>query len=306
MTNSQRIALRLSELREKINGFAEDGKAEDLETLRRESTGLESEYRAAIVAEDAENAKTISRASGDGQGAEHRQLMQHASLGNYFNAAINMRAVDGRELELSAASGMDAQSFPAALLTENKAIATITGDVQGNQRPIIDQLFPMSAAAFMHVNAEMVPTGDAVFPVLSTGASVRSPAKGAAAAESTGAFTVTTLNPGRLQAGFSYSYEDAARLAGMDMALRDNLRDALGSELDDKVVSDLISASIEAHPNTPGQETTADEYIAAMFDGVDGIRPAWLPTCGCWWDRVTKAPMVTWRLPNGPLPLTLC
>ena len=50
MKSSTTIALRLSEIRERLNNWPEDGKPEDEAALRAESTAKEVEYRAAINA----------------------------------------------------------------------------------------------------------------------------------------------------------------------------------------------------------------------------------------------------------------
>ena len=173
---------------------------------------------------------------------------------------MNRRVVEGREAELSAAFGLPMDSFPLQLLTdsrriEDRAIATISGDTQGNAQSILAQIFPGSAAAFLGITAETVPAGQALYPVLSTGATVESPDKGAATTESTGAITVKTLVPSRLSAALRYTIEDAALLSGMDASFQDNLRDALGSDLDGKVVAKLNSTAVAADPSAPGAQT---------------------------------------------------
>ena len=55
MKTSHRIALRLSEIRQQLNEWPEDGKAEELDTLTTEYRQQEAEYRAALVTEDSES-----------------------------------------------------------------------------------------------------------------------------------------------------------------------------------------------------------------------------------------------------------
>ena len=274
MLESTKILLRLSELRESINKATEATDASELEAWRNESLKLEAEYRAALNDESREAVPVQ-----DGQPAEVRSLLRDASLTAYVQAAINQRPVEGREAELSAAMGLPAHSFPLELLTESRAIATITGDTEGNQRPVIGQLFPNASSTFLGITAETVPVGEALYPVLSTGATVHSPAKDAAAAESTAAFTVKTLKPGRLQAGFSYAVENAAVFAGLDASLQANLREALGNELDAKIVSLLNSTAVAADPDAPSAQTDATGYLSAMYEAVDGVRAQTLRDC---------------------------
>ena len=90
-------------------------------------------------------------------------------------------------------------------------------------------MFPQSCAAFLNIDTPRVAVGDAVFPVLTKNADVRTPAENADAAETTGSFSASVLSPARLQASFFYSREDRARFAGMDAALRENLSMALAT-----------------------------------------------------------------------------
>ena len=92
----------------------------------------------------------------------------------------------------------------------------------------------------MQIPITTVPAGEAIFPVLTKNAEVRAPAENAAAAETTGSFTADKLSPARLQASFFYSREDAARLGGMDEALRMNLSDALADGLDKQIISGTL------------------------------------------------------------------
>ena len=88
-----------------------------------------------------------------------------------------------------------------------------------------------------------VGVGDATFPVLTTNAAPGTPAKGAAQAETTGAFAAEVLSPKRIQASFFYNREDRARFAGMDEALRMNLSDALSDKLDERIVNMLMTTT---------------------------------------------------------------
>ena len=85
------------------------------------------------------------------------------------------------------------------------------------------------SGAFLGVDMPTVGVGEHIFPVLTTNATVGTPAENAAQAETTGSFSADALPPSRLQASFFYSREDRARFAGMDEALRMNLSDALAS-----------------------------------------------------------------------------
>ncbi|WP_419163064.1 hypothetical protein [Candidatus Palauibacter sp.] len=88
-----------------------------------------------------------------------------------------------------------------------------------------------------------VPSGDAVFPILTTRPTVSSydTTTDTAAAETTGAFTAESLSPKRLQARFSYRRTEAARFRGMSAALRQALTSGLSEGLDKAIIDQLVS-----------------------------------------------------------------
>ena len=109
--------------------------------------------------------------------------------------------------------------------------------------------------------------------MITTSATVHTPAKSAAAGESTAAITVSdTRRPNGCKAALAYAREDAAVFAGLDSALRMNLRDALQSELDDYILNSTDKGLLQfgTDPTNPADETTAAEYIATLYENVDG------------------------------------
>ena len=71
MTDAQKLQLQLSELRTKINGFADDGDTAELDTMTTEYGKLESRYRAALITETADE-----KPSGNDQTPEGRDLQR--------------------------------------------------------------------------------------------------------------------------------------------------------------------------------------------------------------------------------------
>ena len=69
MKESTGLLLKLSEQREKVNTFAEDGDASDLDKLKAESIDLEGKYRAAVHTEEKGEERTT-------QGSEGREYGQ--------------------------------------------------------------------------------------------------------------------------------------------------------------------------------------------------------------------------------------
>ena len=239
MKASQKIALEMSTKREALNALLavdelSDEQRAEMGTLTERMQHLEVEARAAIMAE---GEPTITRTVvADGEDRELRSLIDRASVGEIFEAALEHRATAGVEAELQTHYRLAANAIPLALL-ETRAVTPAPGQVAQNQSAIIPGVFPQSCAAFMGVDMPVVPVGDSVYPVLSTNANVHTPAENAAAAETTGSFSADVLSPSRLQASFFYSREDRARFSGMDEALRMNLSDALSDGLDKQILT---------------------------------------------------------------------
>ena len=110
--------------------------------------------------------------------------------------------------------------------------------------------------------------------MLTTSAAPGTPDKGAEQDHTEGAFSVKTLDPSRIQASFFYAREDAARLAGLDAALRQNLNEALSDKLDKVVVEHLLTGAV-LDANAAG---AADDYASYrkrfVYDRIDGIYAA--------------------------------
>ena len=239
MKVSQKIALEMSTKRESLNALLavdelSDEQRAEMGTLTTRMQQLEIEARAAIVAEDE---ITITRSDvADGEARELRSLIDRANVGSIFECALEHRATAGAEAEVQAHYRLAANAIPLALL-ETRAVTPAPSDVGTQQSAIIPGVFPQSCAAFMGVDMPTVPVGEAVFPVLTTNATVGTPAENAAQAETTGSFSADVLSPSRLQASFFYSREDRARFSGMDEALRANLSDALADGLDAQIIA---------------------------------------------------------------------
>ncbi len=277
MTVRQNIELRRSECRERLGAIAGLEGDNRTEAIVAEQGGLMTELReseprlqAAIAAEEADGRL---RNPGDGEGAEHRALVGRASLGAIFAATLEHRATEGAVRELQEGLSLGFNQIPIDLLTEHRAVTPAPGQVAQNQSEIISGVFPMSVSAFLGVDMPTVATGDAVYPVLTKNAEVKTPAENAAAAETTGAFSASVLSPARLQASFFYSREDRARFVGMDSALRENLSMALADGLDDQVISGanglLTGANLANH--AAGAVTSFANYKSQLLYGrVDG------------------------------------
>ena len=240
----------------------------EIATLRDEYKDVETRAQAMIVADDAP--ATVEVRSED---REMAVLLAGASIASIFAATMEHRATQGQTAELQQHLRLAANQVPLALLMEDRAVTPAPANVAQNQSKIVPAVFPASCAAFLGIDMPTVATGEAVYPVLSTSATVHTPAENAAAAETTGAFTADVLSPSRLQASFFYSREDRARFAGMDSALRQNLGDALSDALDKQLLvgtSGLLTGSVLADHNVSALTTYANYRSTHAYGRVDG------------------------------------
>ena len=293
MTTAQKLAVRLSEVREKLNQLSgkdelTDEEQSEMRTLSGEYPALEARHRAAMIAESAEEAAAGEDTdSGDGEDGERRELRSRSRLSRYVGAALDGVPVDGAEAELSAAAGcpgsVPLELFEARAGTgdpERRAVTPAPATTDENLAGIVPAIFDRSAAAWLGMEMPSVPTGDAGYPVLSTSLTGGPVAKSAEADESAGAFTVTMAQPRRISGAFRFTVEDAARLSGMEAALRANISAVLSDALDNQTVNGSGTAdgtlngllAILTDPAAPAADAEDfGRYVAAAASHVDGL-----------------------------------
>ena len=269
-----------------IAGLEGDDLTEEIraesETLQTEYADLETRNRAAIVAADDDDPQRRAAEFGeDGESAEVRSLLigpRRASVATIFASALEHRNTDGPEAEIQAHFKIGPNQIPLAMLrTEQRAVTAAPADVGTMQEVIIPGVFPYSCAAFLGVDMPTVGVGEAVYPVLTTNASVEALAEAGSGTETDGSFSAEVLSPSRLQASFRYSREDRARFMGMDQALRQNLSMALSDALDKQILSgaDGLLTGANLANNNVAAITTFALYLSGLAYGrVDGIYAA--------------------------------
>ena len=269
-----KLELRMSDVRRELAALG--GEAEPtpeqlsrMDELRQEYMRLETRANALRVAgsepEQEPEAEPETRSADE----QYLELVQRANIGLIADAALERRSSDGAERELQQELGLNDNQVPLDMLIEQRAITPAPGQVTENQAPILPIVFPDSASGFLSVGQPRVPVGHRNYPYLSTGADVKTPAESASATETTGAFTVKSLSPSRLQASFFWSREDAASFAGMEASLRDNLRSALADKLDQQVIAKILAEGT-AQSET-GKVPTYATFENSIYKAVDGI-----------------------------------
>ena len=299
MTESQKIELRRSKVRERLgeiqklsgDAYTDEVKAEE-RALQDEYTGLEQRHRSAIIAED----KALDDAKGEAGAvdAEHRErveLRSKAMLSSFLIAAARGRLVDGAEAELCAAAGVNGIPLelwdvpgPEHRSAEQRAITPAPGTVGVNLDPIRPAVFANSIASRLGIDMPRVASGTYATATITTSqtaaAKPKAPNSAAAAVATVGALTVTTATPKRVSARLELTLEDIAAVgqANFESILRQNLALALSDELDRQAINgDGTAPNLTGmfqrltNPDDPTAVADFDAFAAAHANGVDGL-----------------------------------
>ena len=306
MTTAQKHALRLSEIRQRLNTIGGlEGDAYD-EAVQNEERALMTEldttevrYRNALKTEGAEAATAQGQfGNGDGEGAETRALLGRVRVADYLGAATAGIGAGGAAAELNAAlkvpivGGSGGVSIPwEVLLTpearqaEQRAFTQTTGansyDGGIMARPILQRLFGADIMGALGVRIDSVPAGRTEWPLITGGVAPDQAVEGtAAAAAVAAAFATETLKPKRLTGRYEYTHELAAQVPDLESALRRDLADAvrakmnaltlLGDEATNAQEPNGFLTTIAA-PTVPTAEATFADYAGSHAGAVDGI-----------------------------------
>lgn len=293
MTNGQKIQLRLSQVRQRLNeisGLEGDAFTDEIrtesETLQTEYRDLEVRHRAAVVAEAAPE---VREAAPDAEMRERIELRSRASLTNYLTGAIAGRQVDGAEAELREAAGIG-DGIPLELwdVPSEERVDAATGapgTVGVNLDRIRPQVFAHSIASRLGIEMPRVESGTYASATITTSLSARSHAAGHASESTAAGFTVTSVTPKRISARLGIRIEDVAAVgqANFESILRENLALVLSDELDDQAINGAGSVAGNAadlngilqgltNPtDTPAAAATFDNFVDKFAGGIDGL-----------------------------------
>ena len=175
MTESQKIELRRSKVRERLaeiaalqgDQYTDEIRAEE-GNLQSEYGTLETRYRSAVIAEDQDLDRRRSEA-GDGD-AEHRErieLRSKARLTEYLLSAARGRLPSGAEAELQAAAGvggipLELWDTPAPERregAEHRVVSPAPSTVGVNLDPIRPAVFANSIAPRLGIEMPRVASG---------------------------------------------------------------------------------------------------------------------------------------------------
>ena len=275
MTLTQKLTIERAEIQNKLNsdkyieirGTDADGpeRLAEAKALRDQLNHVNVKLIEAIKADGGADTSPESR--------EWSDLSGRFDLGEMFTNVMEHRASAGAIAEVQTERGLGGNDIPTEMLMEKRAVTPAPGDVGQTQTEITGFVFPQSVAAFMGIPSPVVPVGDATFPVLTSDPAAGTPAENAAQAETTGAFSADVLTPGRIQASFFWSREDAARMMGMGDALRDALQGGIADKLDSEILQGaeglLTGTKLANHAR--GSASDYAHYVAELLYGrVDG------------------------------------
>ena len=299
MTNSQRLSVRLSEIRQRLNEVAglegdafTDEIRQESDKLQEEYKTKETQYRAAIVGEaDAE--KRALETEPDAEMRERIELRSKASLTAYLRAALAGRRVDGAEKELQEAAKIgegiplelwDVPEARAASEPEKRADTTTgaPGTVGVNLQPLQPAVFSSSILPRLGIEMPRVASGTYASGTITTSLTAGSHAPGSAAMATAAAFTVQSVTPKRISARLGVRIEDVASVGqqNFESVLRDNLSLVLSDELDKQGLTgaggnsgaDLVGIFQRlTDPADPGTVADFDAFASAHAGGVDGL-----------------------------------
>ena len=310
MTRTQKLTLRISAIRQKLNELS--GKDELTEAEQNEMRKLSAEYgqteerhRAALIAEADDEAAALGEdedSPGDGEAAEVRRLRESVRLTDYLSPAAGGVGLSGAAAELNAALEVPAAgpsggvAVPWDLLLtpelsetradpgdpERRAFTSTTSYGGGiGQRPILQRLFGMEVVGALGVRIDSVPAGRAEWPLITGGVAPTQKAEGTAADTPVAAtFATEVLKPKRLTGAYEYTHEQAAQVRELEAALRRDLAAAVRAKMSDLTLNG--DEGTNAHepdgfltvlsaPTDPTAEADYAAYAASHAANVDGI-----------------------------------
>ena len=301
MTTAQKLAIRLSEIRQRLNeiaGLEGDALTEEVrneaDALTGEYQAKETQHRAALVAEaDEQRAAEGQFGAGDGEPAEIRALLDRATLFDYLNPAAGGVGLTGPAAELNAAFKVgtvgksggilvpwrmletpELRAAPAVRRDAERRAFTTTSALDGGttQRPILQRLFGMDILGALGVRIDTVPAGMTEWPLLTGGVAPDMKAEGTAAADAVAAtFSTETLKPKRLTGKYEFTHEQAAQVADID-AVKAKMSDLVlnGDEATNAHEPDGFLTKLTA-PSNPSAVATFADYAGVHATAVDGI-----------------------------------
>ena len=298
MTQTQKIELRLSQIRTELRKIAE---TETITPELRERTGVlktelsdcETRLQAALLADDASTEPVVTDTL-DAETRERQNLRSRVRLWDFFKGSETGRfSTEIREYQSACGArdgGIPIDYFESS---ETRAVTPAPSSGTGvNVQRIVPALFAKSAAAAVGIDMPRVSSGASSWLRITTNQTASFKAKGAAQAATAGALTSVSTTPHRLSARLEINTEAIAEVGTetFEAQLRSNLMMVLSNTLDRALLSgsgsgNTIRGLLNATGLTkPSAETTTDTFALARAKitniAQDGIFASSLKDCG--------------------------
>ena len=291
MTNAQRLEIRASEIRAKLNELSAldtltTEQTAETGTLTTEYADVETRRRAAILVEGEQPAAEPGQVI-DAEMRERLELRSKSRLTGFLQAALRGRVLSGAEAEFSEAcearGDIPLEMFepdPREMRTEDRVVTSAPGTVGINMAPIQPHIFAPSIASFLGIDMPRVMSGTFSQARINAALTPDSKAKGAAIAATAATFALKSATPKRVSARLELLAEDvaAAGVSNFEAALRQNLTMALSAELDKQMIvgaganndlEGLLHGLTDA--DTDGTTLTFQHGITKLAALIDGL-----------------------------------
>ena len=306
MTQLQKLTLRLSEIRQKLNDisalsdedFTEEKRSE-YDNLKTELSNVETRYQAAVLAEPEPEQTEKLLADTTGEGAEVRKLFNEAKPESYFRCAFRSMDISGAEQELNDALKVDLPQtqggviMPLEMFVDNPLeqrasplemrAPTTTSALEGQEmyQNIMQKLYASPVTEALSISMHSVPSGQPVFILLTDGgtapAQVAENANIAAATAAT--FSTKKMEPVRLGVQYEYTAEVAAQIPQIVSSLRENIMLEMRDKMQNQIINgDGTSPNVEgfmnrvaAQADDPDSTTTFAAMLNSLSSVVNGV-----------------------------------
>ncbi len=275
MTKVQKLQLRAAAIEKRLEEIKALPKAEQTSEIKAEVDSLVAEQMtmggklAAAMAEQEQHASMVGdQATRDGEFAEMAGVVAGASLAEFVERLRLKQPQEGALAELQAHYELPHNAVPVDMF--RAAATTVPTNVETSEQRTVMPIFTMGEGAFLMVDSPIVPAGDAVWPILTTRPTVSDRlTDSTAVAETDGTITSELLQPGRIQAGYSYRESDSLRFDMLDPDLRSNLTSGLMEKHDERIVNELLGSE-NARTDATAVDTFATYRSRLVYGQIDG------------------------------------
>lgn len=296
MTPTQKIEVEKSKNRSEIASILDKPEADrpdtwqsDLEGLTKRAQGLEIELRAALVAGEDSTEETTEETPED---KAFSDLLKRSTIEDYLAESVFDSTLEGASLELRQALELPPNTVPLDLFERERrdegrgletradaATNVSAADAPAeNQSSIAGRIFSRTAGAYMGIARPTVPVGTMSYVALTAGTTADVRSDGVAKDAEAATFATKSVDPVRVTSRYLFGIESAARLRGMEEALRSDLTALLGDKLDALALNGQaavanVSPAVEgliSQTTDPTGVVTFTEVLTAYSDRIDG------------------------------------